>query len=320
HAQLLLKVEDYRHLTSTNCSLTEYEREAYCEQHPDRIKITGDNFRLDLMDNRNSLFNRDAVVIFAFDFINKIKELGWYADSNLPERYLTQKHVSSAFYSHLKTIKGHYVDVSKGQDREGQKKKEERLRRGARNSRKMRLFAERLQGCAVPGSPFAPQITILEAMGSACCSSDESDDDSNSNSSFWRISPVWRGTAPSSLMYRIDEHVEEVKSLGVLRKPRGNLSRSRLHSNKVNPHVAAPAGLPRNCYNPVWYNSLPLVAKLRLDVKDWDWDFCHGGKLEATAEDNPMGTTDGYDIPLGMPNGPDTGGEQRDADRTNMFP
>lgn len=203
----------------------------------------------------------------------------------------------------------------------------------------VQLFADRLQGCAVPGSPFAPQITILEAMGSACCSSDESDDDSTDsvqprapphlslkkrtktkNCSFWRISPVWRGTAPSSLMYRIDEHVEEVKSLGILRKPRGNLSRNRLHSNKINSHVAAPAGLPRNCYNPVWYNSLPLVAKLRLDVKDWDWDFCHGGKLKVTAEDNPMGTTDGYDIPLGMPNVPDSSGEQRDANETNMFP
>ncbi|KAG1785177.1 uncharacterized protein HD556DRAFT_1451000 [Suillus plorans] len=295
HTQLLLKVEDYKQLTSINCSLTEEERDAYCERHPDRINITSDNFRLDLTDNCNLLFNCDAVVIFAFDFIKKIKELGWYADSNIPEQCL------------------------RGQDKERQKQKEERLRRGARNSRKMRLFAEHLQGCAVPGSPFAPQITILEAMGSACCSSDESGDDFDSihqpqaplhlslkkhtktkNSSFWRISPVWHGIGPSSLMYHIDEHIEEVKSLGILRKPRGNCTRNRLHSNKVNPHIAVPAGLPRNCYNPVWYNSLPLILKLRLDVKDWDWDFCRGGRLQAT-EDNDMDTTNKCDIPLGIP-------------------
>ncbi|KAG2134956.1 hypothetical protein BD769DRAFT_1385581 [Suillus cothurnatus] len=114
-----------------------------------------------------------VIIVFAFDFVNKIKELGWYANSNLPDLYVTQKHVSKAFYLHLKTIKAHYADVSKGQEKEGQKKKEERLRRGARHSRK-------LQGCAVPGSPFTAQITILEAMGSACCSSHESNDDSNS--------------------------------------------------------------------------------------------------------------------------------------------
>jgi hypothetical protein len=45
--------------------------------------------------------------------------------------------VSKAFYLHLKTIKAHYVDVSRGQEKEGQKKKEEQLRRGVRNSRKM---------------------------------------------------------------------------------------------------------------------------------------------------------------------------------------
>jgi hypothetical protein len=160
----------------------------------------------------------------------------------------------------------------------------------------VQFFAECLQGYAVPGSPFMPQITILEAMGSACSSSDKSDDGSNTiqqpqapphlslknhtkmkNCPFWQISPVWCGIGPSLLMYHIDEHVKEVKYLGIFRKPHENISHNRLHSNKVNSHVAVPAGLPRNCYNPVWYNLLPLVAKLHLEVKDWDWDFCHGG-------------------------------------------
>ncbi|KAG2046035.1 hypothetical protein BDR06DRAFT_1015074 [Suillus hirtellus] len=125
HAQLLLKVEDYKQLTSINCSLTEEEWDTYCKKDPDHINITSDKFHLDLTDNCNSLFNHDAVVIFAFDFIKKIKELGWYANSNIPEQYLAQKHVSKAFYSHLKTIKAHYVDVVRGQDKEQQKQKEE---------------------------------------------------------------------------------------------------------------------------------------------------------------------------------------------------
>ncbi|KAG1832594.1 hypothetical protein F4604DRAFT_1694724 [Suillus subluteus] len=30
----------------------------------------------------------------------------------------------------------------------------------------------------------------------------------------------------------------------------------------------------------LWYNSLPLEAKLWLNIKNWDWDFCNGGRLE----------------------------------------
>jgi hypothetical protein len=122
-------------------------------------------------------------------------------------------------------------------------------------------------------------------------------------------------------LYCIYEHIEEVNFLGILGKPCRNISCNQLHSNKVNSHIAAPVGLPHNCYNPVWYNSLPLVAKLRLKVKDWDWDFCHGRRLQVTVEDNPMETANQYDILLGMPKAPDTtSGEQRDADKINMFP
>lgn len=143
-------------------------------------------------------------------------------------------------------------------------------------------------------------MTLLQQSGSAGCSSDESESEPDQEPAYLqkasrrakhiryrRIEPIWRGTAFRSLMYRIDDCVDDLRFSGVNftssranRRRCGNVPRTRLHSNKINPSVSAPPSLPRNCYNPVWYNSLPLEAKLQLNIKDWDWDFCSGGRLE----------------------------------------
>ncbi|KAG1901650.1 uncharacterized protein F5891DRAFT_979456 [Suillus fuscotomentosus] len=288
HAHHLLRVSDYRLLTSSNCSITEDENFAYISNTPGRIQITADNFRLDLMRHRSTKFNIDAILVFALDFIEKT----------------TKFAVKDAFYSHFKTIRDYYKDIEKvknGMSMEELKdKKQLELKKSARQSRKNRLYAERLKACALDGGPFTPHMALLQEAGSAGCSSDESESEPDQEPAYLqkaprrakhigyrRIEPIWRGTAFRSLMYRIDDRVDDLRSSGVnfassraSRRRCGNVPRTRLHSNKTNPSVAAPPSLPRNCYNPVWYNSLPLEAKLRLDIKDWDWDFCNGGQLE----------------------------------------
>ncbi|KAG2112506.1 hypothetical protein BD769DRAFT_1674128 [Suillus cothurnatus] len=126
-------------------------------------------------------------------------------------------------------------------------KKELELKKSARQSRKNWLYAEQLKVCALNGGPFTPHMALLQEAGSAGCSSNESESELDQEPAY-------------------------------LQKT------SRLHSNKTNPSVSAPPSLPRNFYNPVWYNLLPLEAKLQLNIKDWDWDFCNGRQLEVVPQ------------------------------------
>ncbi|KAG2092260.1 hypothetical protein BD769DRAFT_1395489 [Suillus cothurnatus] len=296
HAHHLLKVSDYKLLTSSNCSITEDENFAYISDAPGRIQITADNFRLDLMCHRTTKFNVDAILIFSLDFIEKATKFHWYSNSKIPERYFTRKAVKDAFYSHFKTIRDYYKDIEKvknGMSIEELKDKKE-----------LELKKKRLKVCALNGGLFTPHMALLQEAGSAGCSSDESESEPDQEPAYLqktsrrakhigyrRIEPIWQGTAFCSLMYRIDDRVDDLRFSGVNfmssranRRWCGNVPCTRLHSNKTNPSVSAPPSLPRNCYNPVWYNSLPLEAKLRLNIKDWDWDFCNGGRLEVVPQ------------------------------------
>ncbi|KAG2101887.1 uncharacterized protein F5147DRAFT_655197 [Suillus discolor] len=223
HAHHLLKVSDYRLLTSSNCSITE-----------DGNFVTK--------------FNIDAILVFALNFIEKT----------------TKFAVQDAFYSHFKTIQDYYKDIEKvknGMSMEELKdKKQLELKKSARQSRKN------------------------QEAGSAGCSSDESESEPDQEPAYLqkaprrakhigyrRIEPIWWGTAFRSLMYCIDDHVDDLRSLGV------NSRLPEPTDNGVEMYRVLDFTQTRQI---LWYNSLPLEAKLRLDIKDWDWDFCNGRVLE----------------------------------------
>ncbi|KAG1794232.1 uncharacterized protein HD556DRAFT_1308281 [Suillus plorans] len=155
HAHHLLKVSDYRLLTSSNCSITEDENFAYISNTPGRIQITADNFHLDLMRYRSTKFNIDAILVFALDFIEKTTKFGWYSDSKIPERYFTRKAVKDAFCSHFKTIRDYYKDIEKIKN--GMSTEE------LKDKKQLELKKKRLKACALDGGPFTPHMALLQA-------------------------------------------------------------------------------------------------------------------------------------------------------------
>ncbi|KAG2104629.1 hypothetical protein BD769DRAFT_1393414 [Suillus cothurnatus] len=247
HAHHLLKVSDYKLLTSSNCSITEDENFAYISDAPGHIQITADNFCLDLMCHQTMKFNVDAILIFSLDFIEKATKFR-----------CCERCILFAF----QTIQDYYKDIEKvknGMSIEELKDKKE-----------LELKKKQLKVCALNGGPFTPHMALLQEAGSAGCSSDESESEPDQEPAYLQKTSRFLGV--------------NFMSSRANRRWCRNVPHTRLHSNKTNLSVSAPPSLPRNCYNPVWYNLLPLEAKLRLNIKDWDWDFCNGGQLEVVPQ------------------------------------
>jgi hypothetical protein len=117
---------------------------------------------------------------------------------------------------------------------------------------------------------------LVSCMGQVGVSSDESDEDGPVRR-YVRITPAWR----SEQLSQLQDCIDSAKSAS--QKPRpghrrtlGNRPRSRINANRRNNDAIAPPGLPRNCYDPTWVQSLRPVDLAELDIVDCDYDFENG--------------------------------------------
>ncbi|KAH7919001.1 hypothetical protein BV22DRAFT_1051364, partial [Leucogyrophana mollusca] len=130
-------ISDLKYLKTIQgrCKLTDEQREAFETRHEDCIKITADNFRLDLIDDRDSLFNTEAVHVFATSFLDKVVNHGWYPNPGINAKYRDVDEIATAFYSHLKHVKARYSEQTA---KDSSKKVYNRQRDTARSGRKGR--------------------------------------------------------------------------------------------------------------------------------------------------------------------------------------
>ncbi|KIK12477.1 hypothetical protein PISMIDRAFT_120825, partial [Pisolithus microcarpus 441] len=235
---------------------------------------TPTNFMVDCSRPRNSPFNRDAATVFAEDFLDKVVKHSWYAKANIPARYRKHEAVYEGFMSHLTTVKSHFRELLAEEDQEKAKRQKDlRLKRSARNSRKIRLFKLRLDTIANDAS-LKRHLPFVKDLGSQGMSSDESEDESTRTISYPQVYPAWRSHQLASLLWSVDDVATSNVSVQIGKcKKSGTQLRVRPHSDKVNEEAATPPGLPRNCYDAAWLEKLNQRQRRELRVQDGDYNF-----------------------------------------------
>jgi hypothetical protein len=120
----------------------------------------------------------------------------------------------------------------------------------------------------------------MHKLGRNAVSSDESDSDQGSstvNANGYRvISPTWRSPPLTTFLRSLDQiTLDHARPIIGERKRRGQPPRLRKvpKPERFNDAVPAPAGLPRNCYDDKWYESLPDWARKQLAARDEEYDF-----------------------------------------------
>ncbi|KAI0057497.1 hypothetical protein BV25DRAFT_1920089 [Artomyces pyxidatus] len=274
HLLYLLKIKTLDKLDSVAPPLTGTEIEAFETDEEGCIVIDGLNFRYDFEQKRNSLFNREAMTVFAKNLLHLMKDEGFYADRQIPAVFLDAHFIELCLFKHLKYAKARYNEIKKDRS---QDEKDVSLRANAHNNRKYMKHTNRYDAmCKDP--KLRKHSEAYKKAGTACVSSDETDTDPEytepGHKSYRRRSPLWRSIEATNLNWQAEAAVNASRTpkVGTRARP-GSDPRVRRHTSLVNPQAPAPPGLERNWYNPVWTETLrPREIRL-LKVQDCDYPF-----------------------------------------------
>lgn len=102
-------------------------------------------------------------------------------------------------------------------------------------------------------------------------SSDESDYGDPSQPVFRRVRPVWRSADFQTFLWRLDD-IALARKVAPVNWKQGRGPRFRPRTKKVNRKSKPPPGLPRNCYDQTWLDSLRPFQQRILDPQD-NYDF-----------------------------------------------
>ncbi|VDB94366.1 unnamed protein product [Peniophora sp. CBMAI 1063] len=277
HFKELMHVDDIRALDSDLLccrSLTPEELDDFESRSPNRIQVTEEEYRFDFKLRRSHPFNLHSFSVFTQSFLRRV-EAGEYAHpAPLPEEFLQRRHVLTAIYNHAKWIKSQFY--RRFIEKETEEEKDDRLAAGARSSRKYRLYEKRLDAVE---KQFPVHTKLMETAGVQGVSSDESSDElatdvtGQAMDKTFRISPAWRSAAFQNWQRSLDPVVRDLSRprVGHRQKPGAN-PRHREVSTRVNQAAVAPSGLPRNCYDEAWLQTLHSheMEELHMEREDYD--------------------------------------------------
>lgn len=102
-------------------------------------------------------------------------------------------------------------------------------------------------------------------------SSDESDYTNAARPVFKRVSPAWRSTAFQNFLWHLDG-IALARKMKPANWKQGRGPRFRPRTSKVNHAAEPPLGLPKNCYDSEWWNSMRPFQQ-RLINAQIDHDF-----------------------------------------------
>jgi len=110
HLLALLGIKDLKYIADAKgqCIISEEENKSFNRELPGSIKITMNNFRLDLTRSCSTLFNRTAMEVFTADFYQEVTVNHWYNSPPIPLQYLQLEFIGDCFYEHLEYVKLHY--------------------------------------------------------------------------------------------------------------------------------------------------------------------------------------------------------------------
>lgn len=112
----------------------------------------------------------------------------------------------------------------------------------------------------------------MDQLGVQCASSDESDTGTKP-SKYHRVKPIWRSLELENFLLGLDEIRRVQKETDSNRRSRGSETRIRLQSVYVNTDSPAPNGLPKNCYDTTWLQSLRPFVYDRKHVQEKAYDL-----------------------------------------------
>ncbi|KAH7921122.1 hypothetical protein BV22DRAFT_988912, partial [Leucogyrophana mollusca] len=233
---------------------TDDEIEAFNRRDPGCITITAENFRLDMTRSRTSPFNKQALHVATADFITKVTEAKWYNYPAIPAKFLDADYVQFTLHGQLLNLKRAYRERSTPGDTA---QTSARLASSARSGRKSRLLAKRVQ--AVTKDPRHVQhLPLMQSLTHHCVSSDEAEGEGD-DKRFASKTPVWRSNELTAFLWRLDEVISahRVPKVGH-NVVKGNQPHRHYHPTppRFSTTSIAPPGLPINCYDPAWYESL----------------------------------------------------------------
>ncbi|KAH9173933.1 hypothetical protein EDB89DRAFT_643451 [Lactarius sanguifluus] len=210
-------------------------------------------FQADLSAERpvNGPWNDRLFEIFLVDYARK------HSDNNV-------KDLSTYFMTYLQTLQ---TACRKMKTTEGKATYEVNLRRSRVEKRKKTRFQSQIS--ALHYYDLGRFIRPLTKMSHAVLSDDESDHENGTNLGQGRyaiVGEVWRSDELIKWLRMMDLLACGEKWDGRNVARQGNSRRLRLHSSRSKDGVAV-SGLPENCYNPDWLNSLKRYERDLLDVQ-----------------------------------------------------
>jgi hypothetical protein len=108
HLKILLKVDSlsYAALRGPNVFQppTDEELTAYADREVGCVSTSSTNFRVDFSRPLTSDFNREAIDVFAEDFLNKIQRQEWYSQYRIPPEFLNKNYLRLNIHQHLEYV------------------------------------------------------------------------------------------------------------------------------------------------------------------------------------------------------------------------
>ncbi|KAI6010624.1 hypothetical protein BKA83DRAFT_4132466 [Pisolithus microcarpus] len=253
HFLRLLHITDYSCLDQSPPPPSDEENLAFNRRDPGCLKITPDNFHIDLSRSCQMPFNTEAIRVFAKDFKTKVDESKWYSfPAPLPAHFLQLEYIELSLFLHLHHVKDVYTNSKKSHE-----SCHARLKSAACSMRKTRL------------------------VGSQGVSSDESDTGLEGHKVYRKISPAWRSPELADFMHSIDSLIISNRHPRVgHRSIRGQEPRWRIPSNLVNEDAVAPPKLPLNCYKDSWLACLWPSERKKLNAQANKWYNFESRRME----------------------------------------
>jgi hypothetical protein len=81
------------------------ELQAYHDRAPGCISLSAENFRVDFSRPLTSIFNKEAIEVFAEDFIEKVQQHGFYADHQIHPDFLAVPYLVGKIQQHLEYVR-----------------------------------------------------------------------------------------------------------------------------------------------------------------------------------------------------------------------
>ncbi|PCH39881.1 hypothetical protein WOLCODRAFT_67930 [Wolfiporia cocos MD-104 SS10] len=235
----------------------EWTNRSDCEK---RECCAADEFQLDLESTVTTDWNRSATKIFVKDFIAS----GEYDCTD-------RKAVERAFKSHFNTLRRHWNQSQLTRERIEDQKAQHSHDTRKRNVSCPLLFQRRLH-VAVSTEQLRHHVSMLQYLGVDSMSSDEPDTH-NGLKQYRILCKKWRHPAMGPWLQAFDAVYRQTKHIAS-ESQRGTQPRTRFLSNREDNMRPPVKRLPRNAYNPEWYNELNVIDRDNLEAGP-DYDFTH---------------------------------------------